>query len=200
MEDTKNIRPRGRPRRFDPAEAVATAKHLFHARGFDALGVAEITAALGINPPSFYAAFGSKVGLYRRVLDHYAEADAVPLADLLRPERPLAESLTAIMEDAARRYAADPEARGCLVIENTRCNDEEARAAAKVFYLAAGELIRSGIAQKCPDKADRLTDFVCSTMVGLSAMARNGVSLERLVEIARLAGKAVAADVSSDVD
>ena len=63
MTDTKNIRSRGRPRRFDPDQAVATAKQLFHARGFDAVGVAEITSVLGINPPSFYAAFGSKMGI-----------------------------------------------------------------------------------------------------------------------------------------
>lgn len=197
MADTKNIRSRGRPRRFDPEEAVATAKHLFHARGFDALGVAEITAALGINPPSFYAAFGSKVGLYRRVLDRYAETDAIPLADLLQPGLPIAEGLMAVIEDAARRYAADPEARGCLVIESARSNDEEARAAAGVFYIAAGEKIRSYIAQKFPDKADRLADFVCSTMAGLSAMARNGMSLARLLEVARLAGKAVEVELSS---
>lgn len=197
MDDTKNIRSRGRPRRFDPQEAVTTAKHLFHARGFDALGVAEITAALGINPPSFYAAFGSKVGLYRRVLDQYAETDAVPLADFLRPDLSITEGLTAVIEDAARRYAADPEAKGCMVIESTRCDDEEARAAATVFYLAAGEKIRSYIAQEFPDKANRLADFVCSTMAGLSAMARNGVSLARLLEVARLAGKAVEVELSS---
>jgi TetR/AcrR family transcriptional repressor for divergent bdcA len=197
MNDTKISKPRGRPRRFDPDEAVTTAKHLFHARGFDALGVAEITAALGINPPSFYAAFGSKLGLYRRVLDQYNRTDAIPLPDLLQLDRPIGESLTAVMEDAARRYAADPEARGCLVIESTRCDDEEARNAARVFYAAAGQVIRSHIAQKFPDKADRLADFVCSSMAGLSAMARNGVSLARLLEIARLAGKAVELELHS---
>ena len=66
---TNNPAPRGRPRRFDPDAAVATAQQLFHARGYDAVSVADLTEALGINPPSFYAAFGSKAGLYARILD-----------------------------------------------------------------------------------------------------------------------------------
>src|SRR5690606_38817303 len=77
---TKNIsRPRGRPRRFDPEQAVAIAQQLFHARGYDAVSIAELTEALGINPPSFYAAFGNKASLYARVLDRYAGTGAIPL-------------------------------------------------------------------------------------------------------------------------
>ncbi|HET9353645.1 MAG TPA: TetR family transcriptional regulator, partial [Sphingomicrobium sp.] len=37
-------------------EALATAIRLFQARGYDAVGVAELVTELGIKPPSFYAA------------------------------------------------------------------------------------------------------------------------------------------------
>ncbi|TDK28817.1 TetR/AcrR family transcriptional regulator, partial [Rhizobium deserti] len=60
MATTKNIRPRGRPRRFDPDQGIAVAQRLFHARGYDAVSVADLTDALGINPPSLYSAYGSK--------------------------------------------------------------------------------------------------------------------------------------------
>lgn len=196
MTDTKNIRARGRPRRFDPDQAVATAKELFHARGFDAVGVAEITSLLGINPPSFYAAFGSKMGLYNRVLALYAGTEAIPLADILQPDRPVGECLAALLEDAARRYAAHSAAAGCLVLEGTRCDDEEARAAARVFHTAAEGVIRCYIATRHPGEAERLADFVSSTMVGLSAMARIGRDVERLLGIARVAGRAVEQDLS----
>src|SRR5689334_1245712 len=125
--NTKSSRPRGRPRHFDPEQAVSTARRLFHERGYDAVGVADLTEALGINPPSFYAAFGSKAGLYARTLGHYTATEGVPLAGILRPARPVAEALAAVLEDAAVRYAADPEAPGCLAIEGTRCNDRAAR-------------------------------------------------------------------------
>ncbi|WP_026987078.1 TetR/AcrR family transcriptional regulator [Fodinicurvata fenggangensis] len=192
MSDTNNLRPRGRPRRFDPEQAVAAAQRLFHARGYDAVSVADVTDALGINPPSFYAAFGNKGGLYRRVLDRYAETSAIPLSQLLHTDRPVAESLAAVLEDAARRYAADPVASGCLVLESTRCNDGEAREAACAFHAAAEDTIHRYIAARYPAEADRLTDFVSTTMIGLSSKARNGHGLDRLLATAGLASLAIA--------
>jgi len=189
---TDNPRARGRPRRFDPDHAVAVAQNLFHTRGYDAVSVADVTEALGINPPSFYAAFGSKAGLYGRVLDRYAGTDAIPLHDILRPDRPVGEALAAVLEEAARRYAGHPSALGCLVLEGTRCNDREAREAASAFHIAAEDVIRHYIAERYPEDADRLTDFVGTTMAGLSAAARNGHGLDRLLATARLAGLALA--------
>ena len=189
---TKTSPTRGRPRRFDPNEAVATAQRLFHEKGYDAVSVADVTRALGINPPSFYAAFGSKAGLYARILDRYAQTGAIPLMAILGVDRPLAVSLAAVLEQAARCYAADATATGCMVLEGTRCNDAEARAAASGFHVAAQEVLRSCIAARYPREADRLADFVSTTMAGMSASARHGQSLERLLDTARLAGLAIA--------
>lgn len=192
MTTTNKSRPRGRPRRFDPDEAVAIAQRLFHVHGYDAVSVADVTEALSINPPSFYSAFGSKAGLYARVLDRYAVHGAVPLSDLLRPDRPVAEALADVLEKAARRYAADPDAAGCLVLEGARCNDRQAREAARAFYLAAERRIRDYVAARHPTDAERLTDFVSTMMSGLSAKARHGYSLDRLLATARTAGLAIA--------
>lgn len=192
MSTTNNSRPRGRPRRFDPDAAVAIAQQLFHARGYDAVSVQDVTEALGINPPSFYAAFGNKAGLYARILDRYAGTDAIPLPDLLRPDRPVADSLAAVLEEAARRYAADPDAAGCLVLEGTHANDAEARAAACAIRADAEDRLYRYIAARHPEEAERLTDFVTTTMAGLSAMSRNGHGPDRLLATARLAARAIA--------
>lgn len=188
---TNNQRPRGRPRRFDADQAVATAQRLFHARGYDAVSVAEITEALGINPPSFYAAFGSKAALYARTLCRYTGSEGIPLAEILRPGRPVAEALSAVLEEAARRYGADPAAAGCLAIEGTRCNDPEAQRAARALTTAAEDTIRRFVAATHPEAADRLADYVVTVMIGLSAMAREGHGLDRLMATARLASLAI---------
>lgn len=191
MVDTKKSPSRGRPRQFDPEQAVAIAQRLFHARGYDAVSVSDVAQTLGINPPSFYAAFGSKAGLYARVLDRYAVTNAVPLGELLRDDRPVAQSLAAVLESAARLYAANTETPGCLVLEGTRCDDPDARDATRVFYLNAQDQIRRYVAARHPDEAERVTDFVSTTMAGLSAQARNGLSLKRLLAIARLAAASI---------
>ena len=185
-------RPRGRPRRFDPDQAVATAQRLFHARGYDAVSVADLTEALGINPPSFYAAFGSKAGLYARTLGRYTAAEGIPLAEILRPGRPVAEALAEVLEESARRYAADPAAAGCLAIEGARCNDPEAREAARALTGAAEGTIRRFVAATHPEAAGRLADYVVTVMTGLSTVAREGHGLDRLLATARLASLVLA--------
>jgi TetR/AcrR family transcriptional repressor for divergent bdcA len=188
MYTTNKSRPRGRPRRFDPDEAIAKALPLFHARGYDAVSVADVTEALGINPPSFYAAFGNKAELYSRVLDRWANTSAIPFAEILTPDRPMAEALAALLEAAARHYVGESSSGGCMVLEGTRCTDQNARAAALAFNLRAEAAFRDYIAARYPAQADQLTDFVSTTMSGLSAKARNGHSLEQLLSTARIAG------------
>lgn len=122
------------------------------------------------------------------MLARYNGNDAVPLASLLREDRPVAECLTAVLEEAARYYAAHPEAAGCLVLEGVRCNDREAREAALAYNVAAEDVIRDYLAVCYPEQADQLTDFVSTTMSGLSAKARTGHGVDQLLSTAHLAG------------
>jgi TetR/AcrR family transcriptional regulator, repressor for divergent bdcA len=191
MTIIKKVRGRGRPRRFDPDEAVATAQQLFHARGYDAVSVTDVTEAVGINPPSFYAAFGNKAQLYERVLDRWADNGAIPLGTILDPDCIVSDALAKLLEEAARRYAADPEAAGCLVLEGTRCSDDAARTVALAISDTGERLIRDYIAVRHPDDAAQIADFVSTTMSGLSAKARNGHSLTQLLATARLAALAI---------
>lgn len=198
MTTTNKPAPRGRPRRFDPDTAIAQAQRLFHEKGYDGVSVADLTQALGINPPSFYAAFGSKAALYLRVLERYASHGALRLRPILEADQPLAVALAQVLEEAARGYAADPQAAGCLVLEGTHCDDPQARAAATAYHQAAQALIRASIAARQPQQAQALADFVTTTMAGLSASARHGQSLERLLASARLAGLAVTQALPAD--
>src|SRR5690606_3431168 len=164
----KQVRVRRRPRQFGPEQAVATAQRLFHARGYDAASFAELTDSRSVKPPSFYAAVASTGGVYRRALERYGTTLRVAFAKLLRPDRSVAESLAALLEEAACRYAADRETPGCLVLESLRCNDEEAREGARALHRATEDKLRDYIAKRHPKEAERLTDFVCAVMAGMS--------------------------------
>ena len=63
--------PGGRKRAFDDQAALQTAMELFWRQGYEGTSIADLTRALGINPPSLYAAFGSKRDLFEKTLDRY---------------------------------------------------------------------------------------------------------------------------------
>ena len=73
----------GRPRGFDTDKALEEAMEVFWRHGYEGATIAELTAAMGINPPSLYAAFGSKEGLLKAALDRYAAKRAEFMRDVL---------------------------------------------------------------------------------------------------------------------
>jgi len=77
------------------------------------------------------------------------------------------------------------------VVEGTRCNDAQAREAALAYNLAVEAQIRDHIAERHATEAAVLTDFVATTMFGLSAKARNGHRLDQLLATASLASSAI---------
>lgn len=77
MKQAEPARKRGRPRAFDREAALDSAMRLFWRRGFEATSIGDLTAELGINPPSLYAAFGDKEQLFREAAQRYqARMDA----------------------------------------------------------------------------------------------------------------------------
>ncbi len=63
----------GRPREFDIERALDRALEVFWRNGYESASIANLTEAMGINPPSLYAAFGNKEALFRRALDRYVQ-------------------------------------------------------------------------------------------------------------------------------
>ncbi|PWC74971.1 TetR/AcrR family transcriptional regulator [Azospirillum sp. TSH64] len=199
MVATENSGARGRRRSFDVDEAVETAMRLFHARGYDAVGVAELGAELGIKPPSFYAAFGSKAGLFERALRRYAAGEANIFARAQAEGGSMAEVIEQTLLLAARLYPKRDGVAGCLVLDGARNSaDPEAAALAETMRKAGVAAIRDFIAAEAPDRADALADFVAITMKGMSAAARDGMGEEALTVVARMAGRAFRRELAAE--
>jgi len=176
---------------FDREDGVARAQALFHEHGYDAVSVADLTEALGINPPSLYAAYGSKAELFNRSMLRYASRDQLPLAEILRPERDPVEALTDLLIASAKHYTRDQHLRGCMVTEAMRADDETARAMATAIAKVGSDEIVNFIRKSHPEIARRVADYVLLTMRGLSSFASLGLPRERLVESAKLAARSL---------
>lgn len=186
-----NEKPRQRRPAFDREQGIAIAQALFHQRGFDAVSLADLTEAMNIKPPSFYAAYGSKAELFERAMHRYAGENALPVDKLLAPDRPPAEALTALLVAAAKQYGRDSALRGCLITEGMRADDPIARDMAEKLGDAGIQAIRRYLDEVRPDAAQALADYLLVTLRGLSAAACSGMSCERLVKVAQTAGKLI---------
>lgn len=195
MCTTKILKTRGRPRAFDMEDALAKAQVLFREKGYDALSVADLTDAIGINPPSFYSAFGSKSALYGQVLQRYAELEGIDLEGPFVDGIPLADGVRRLLRQAATNYGAG-NGTGCMVIEGARGGvDAEACRQARRLLDQTHDMVHAGVSRQAPEKAEMVTDYVMSTLSGLSASARNGLSAERLLRIADIASRQLAHEI-----
>ena len=128
-EERKRRRARGRPRGFDTGAALGRAVEVFWRRGYAGAGLAELTAAMGVSPPSLYAAFGDKRGLFLAALERYAATTgAVPLHALRAAEGDA--KLCAFLAATVDLAYEGGHGRGCLaacVAGDAAGNDEAIR-------------------------------------------------------------------------
>jgi AcrR family transcriptional regulator len=186
----------GRPRAFDRDKVLDQALHVFWERGYEGTSIADLTEAMGINPPSLYAAFGNKETLFREALDRYearrdeimAEAFAAPTAR---------EAMTRLLEGTADRLSDKDKPRGCLMVQGALCGGEECDAVKRdlASRRAAGEaMIRERLKRakregELPKDADpaALARFVSTVMQGMAVQASGGATRKELRTIADMA-------------
>ena len=168
------VRPRGRPRGFDEAEALERATQVYWSKGYDGATVDDLVAGMGVGRPSLYAIFGDKRTLFLRVLKDYAEKKGALATKALLSPQPLRDSLASFLRFAVETATEEGSAPGCLLIcVAPLVNDAEVRKFLKDAAAAGVALVerrfRDAIAagEIPPDfpvavRASQLTDFARS--------------------------------------
>ena len=114
-----------RARMFDMDAAIESATRLFWQNGYDRTSLADLTAAIGIKPPSFYFAFGSKDGLFRQVLEHYFNTHLHYVEEAL--DEPTSRRVAEVMLYRMADLYTDPShPPGCLAVKCTLSRVETA--------------------------------------------------------------------------
>lgn len=127
--------PVARGTSLDPARTRATilesATKILYRRGLDGVGVAELCAAVGASKETLYRHFGSKDGLVRAVLEARSDRVTRWLADAADAAGPDPADQLAAVFDALGRWYAEPEFRGCAIVNAaTQQHGDPARAVA----------------------------------------------------------------------
>ena len=105
---------RGPDKQFDRDEVLERAMHLFWRQGYEATGMAELLAHMGIGRQSLYDTFGDKKSLFLAALDRYIQAYIMPMTAALRaPGSPLG-NVRRFLELSAAMIAAGDHC-GCLL-------------------------------------------------------------------------------------
>jgi AcrR family transcriptional regulator len=190
-------RPRGRPRGFDREWALDRALEIFWARGYAGASIADLTAAMQINPPSLYAAFGDKRQLYLAALDRYQQHGLAALDALLAAAPDTRSAIAGALRQMVCEMTRTDRPSGCMVVlSGLHCGSEaadlEPLVAARRAEIEARLLqrIRRGVA--AGDVAAtvdpvKLAGFYATLLHGLSVQARSGVAQARLLAIVETA-------------
>jgi AcrR family transcriptional regulator len=186
---SRPAKPRGRPRAFDRDKALAAAIEIFWRKGFEGTSISDLTEAMGINPPSLYAAFGDKEKLFLEAAEAYGSkrGSECPYCD----EPTARGAVEKLLTYMARELSANDQPRGCMMMMAAATS---ANASARLQRMLAekraanGEHLRARIKQGIADgdvpagtDAGALADFYVTIMAGLSMQARDGASRKSLL-------------------
>jgi AcrR family transcriptional regulator len=189
-------RKTGRPLSFDPEAALAPALLLFWRHGYEATSLADLTRAMGVTPPSIYAAYGDKKGLFRAAVQRYLSPSPTPVEVIA--QAPTARAAARMLiEGAAEAYTGADTPPGCLLASSAiavsaEADDvrEELAAIRREIEAALRDKIAGDIhAGELPAETDSvvLAAYVMTVIQGFSTLARDGAPRSKLQGIARLA-------------
>lgn len=192
----------GRPREFDAETALDQAMEVFWRHGYEGATIAQLTEAMGINPPSLYACFGNKEGLLKAALDRYTKLRNVWMDEVVAAPtaRAVAERMLMGIADKQTDPANPP---GCLLVQGgiacgtgsenvpfelaaRRAQNEDQLRDRFIRAKAEGDL-------KPTSDPAALARYVSAVSVGMGVMASSGADREALRQVASVAMQAVEA-------
>lgn len=181
---------RGRPRAFDRAEALRRAMDVFWARGYEGASLGDLTAAMGINRPSLYAAFGCKEALFREAIELYDTVEGAPIQRALDDAPTARQAIEATLRYNARAYARPDQPRGCMIVLASLLGTPENEDVRRFLTEnrrrgedALRQRVERGIAEgDVPAGADAcaIAAFYTTVTQGLSVQARDGAKAEAM--------------------
>jgi len=183
---------RGRPREFDRDKALRQAMAVFWEKGYEGASLDDLQAAMGdISPPSFYAAFGSKVQLFYEVVALYAGTVGSRPIRALEARSTAREGVAVMLREFVDLFCSSVTPRGCLVLlgaincapANRSVHDHLLSYRVEIPKVISKRLQRGVTEGDVPQGVDLgpPVSFYASLILGLAIRARDGTSRKALL-------------------
>jgi AcrR family transcriptional regulator len=165
---------------------------LFWRQGYEATSISDLTAAMGINPPSLYAAFGDKERLFLEAVERYQSAQSGSMC-VFEVEPTARAAMAKLLESVAIDATRPDTPPGCMVITAaTNCSASAAHIQAALADYRAKTVtniqtrldraIEEGELPAATDTAS-LARFYATVIQGMTIQARDGVTREELLAV-----------------
>lgn len=188
--------PAGRPRAFDPDQALEVAMQVFWKKGYEGTTLPDLTEAMGINRPSLYATFGNKEELFRKALARYGTGPAACMKAAF--ELPTAREAVVKMLSSAADLQTDPQTPpGCMAVQAALACGDDADPVRQTLITtrnAYREALRARLEQaqaagELPAQFDaaELAQYFVTIVQGMAVQAAGGATradLQRVIDVA----------------
>ncbi len=187
----------GRPRTFDKDQALSKAMLVFWEKGYEGTTMSDLVDAIGMKPPSIYAAFGNKDALFTEVVAHYLPIIVNGQLNVLSNTPNIKTAVAKTMDAAVHLFASDDNPHTCLImtaaintspdhlshvatLKNLRSNYRKTWATR--FEQAKAD-------QQITEAADpnALASYFATLVQGMALSARDGASKNDLMQTAAIA-------------
>jgi AcrR family transcriptional regulator len=170
---------------------------VFWEHGYEAASMSDLTAAMGINSPSLYAAFGCKEQLFREAVAYYNQTEGAGAATALRAASTARDAIADVLRHNVIAFSDPDKPKGCMISLTATTYTERSQAVHE--YLADWRLanehdfrerIERGIADgDVPAGADAagIAAFYNAVNQGMAIQARDGAERSKLSAVAESA-------------
>ena len=184
----------GRPKGFNPDEALDRAVEMFWEHGFEGVDVDRIARAVHVTKPALYRAFGDKATLLLRAVERYSLIYGAPKMASFLAEPDIHKAVTAFCE-ATVNTATEDARSGCMLAAAALGHSE--RVLEIRSWLASGLTASANVFAKRFEqetKAGRLTRkpsakirgrLLVDLLQGVQLRAKVGITREELLKDVR---------------
>jgi AcrR family transcriptional regulator len=192
-------RPKGRPLSFDREAVLDRAMLLFWQHGYEATSLTELTAVMGVTPPSIYTAFGDKKKLFLEAVHRYLSGP-VTSESIIGSASTARDAAAGLLHAAAVGFTGSDTPPGCLLASSAiSCSAaaadvrEELAAIRRKIEAHLKTKIDSDIssgALPAGTDAAALAGHTMAVIQGMSTLARDGASRDKLKRVMETAMRA----------